>query len=196
MEICLIRHGMTAGNAQFRYIGRTDEPLSPEGIRLAQNTRLGIRCGQVYVTPLRRTAETASILFPGAEQIAVDGLREMDFGVFENRSAQEMEQDDEYRRWVDGQCVDACPGGESRADFSERVCRAFSALIGPLRARGADNAVFVVHGGTIMAILERFAEPKRAFYEYRVENCGGYHCTVSDGQPFSLGNLIRLEQIG
>lgn len=36
MQVMLIRHGQTAGNAQRRYIGRTDEPLSPEGIALSE----------------------------------------------------------------------------------------------------------------------------------------------------------------
>lgn len=33
MQIVLIRHGQTPGNALRRYIGRTDEPLSAEGVR-------------------------------------------------------------------------------------------------------------------------------------------------------------------
>ena len=36
MEIMLIRHSMTAGNLQRRYVGRTDEGLCPEGIELAE----------------------------------------------------------------------------------------------------------------------------------------------------------------
>ena len=36
MEIMLIRHAMTAGNLQRRYVGSTDEGLCPEGIELAE----------------------------------------------------------------------------------------------------------------------------------------------------------------
>ena len=32
MEILLLRHGKTSGNYEHRYVGRTDEPLCPEGI--------------------------------------------------------------------------------------------------------------------------------------------------------------------
>lgn len=32
VEIVLIRHGKTEGNKEKRYIGRTDQPLSEEGI--------------------------------------------------------------------------------------------------------------------------------------------------------------------
>ena len=30
-DMALIRHGMTPGNEEHRYIGRTDEPLSQKG---------------------------------------------------------------------------------------------------------------------------------------------------------------------
>ena len=34
-------------------------------------------------------------------------------------------------------------------------------------------AAFVVHGGTIMAVMERFARPERPYYDYNVANgCG------------------------
>ena len=32
LRVDLIRHGQTGGNAEKRYVGRTDEPLCPEGI--------------------------------------------------------------------------------------------------------------------------------------------------------------------
>ena len=31
MRVCLLRHGETAWNAQGRYLGRTDLPLTPAG---------------------------------------------------------------------------------------------------------------------------------------------------------------------
>ena len=31
-ELIFIRHGQTAGNLRHNYVGRTDEPLCPEGI--------------------------------------------------------------------------------------------------------------------------------------------------------------------
>ena len=32
MKLIFIRHGQTQGNAEGRYLGKTDEPLCPEGI--------------------------------------------------------------------------------------------------------------------------------------------------------------------
>lgn len=174
MQAVLIRHGQTAGNAQSRYIGRTDEPLSPWG-RAAAGERGGDSAvQQVYVSPLRRTGETAAILFPRARQIVVPELREMDFGVFEGRSPGEMEQDAAYRAWVESECLAPCPGGESRAAFQRRAVAAFAGVLSDARRQGTQTAVFVVHGGVIMAVLEALALPQRSFYCWHVPNLGGW----------------------
>ena len=61
MRITMIRHGMTLGNTQKRYIGVTDERLCPEGI---QTLETGVAKGYypaadtIYVSPLKRCIET------------------------------------------------------------------------------------------------------------------------------------------
>ena len=79
----------------------------------------------VYVSPLKRARETASILFPEAVQVVIPGFSEMNFGKFEGRNYKEMEKDPDYRAWVDGMCLGKCPGGESREEFCARTCEAF-----------------------------------------------------------------------
>ncbi|MBR4157979.1 MAG: histidine phosphatase family protein [Oscillospiraceae bacterium] len=198
MKIVLVRHGMTPGNALRRYIGKTDDPLSDEGRRLARDAGGDAALDRVYVTPLVRTQQTAAILFPNAEQVIVDGLREMDFGVFENRSADEMEQDAVYRAWVDANCEPACPEGESMEGFAQRVCEAFEELIRSLHEQGKRLAVFVVHGGTVMAVLQKFARPEMGFYDCLMKNCEAVYCTLStgeDGLPFTLTDIVRMEKI-
>ena len=170
MNIWLLRHGRTACNGERRYQGRTDVPLSLEGA--AELRRAEIAPPAVYVSPLRRTWQTAERLFPGAKQVIVEGLAEMDFGVFEGRNSMEMEQDMEYRAWVDGGCEGRCPGGESRGEFCERVCAAFSALV---EGAGKDSPlVIVAHGGVQMAVMERFALPRRGYFDWNAPCGGGY----------------------
>lgn len=183
MQVILIRHSKTPGNAELRYNGRTDEPLSREGIALAEQVGADLSVQTVYVTPLQRTKQTAAILFPRAKQIVVNDLREMDFGDFEGRSYIEMEHDDAYRAWVDSGCLSTCPNGEGRPAFSQRVCTAFESVVRQGAERGEETLTFVVHGGTIMAIMERFARPQRDYYSYSVKNCQGYCCRVeTDGE--------------
>ena len=175
MHVRLIRHGMTAGNAVRRYVGITDEPLCPEGRAAAEQKPKDYTLDRVYVSPLKRARETAAILFPNAEQIVINDLHEMDFGVFEGRSGDEMKNDPAYRAWVEDRCTGICPGGESQADFHARVKRAFTETVCALES----DATFVVHGGVIMSILWQFAEPKKDFYDWVAPNLSGYEAEVS-----------------
>ena len=59
MLIYLLRHGQTEYNAQKRYQGQRDIPLSPEGA--AQLRRADFDPDVVYVSTLQRTSQTARI---------------------------------------------------------------------------------------------------------------------------------------
>ena len=182
MRALLIRHGKTQGNSERRYIGITDEPLSDEGRAEVERVRPDSSLKLVYVSPLLRARQTASILFPQAEQRVIPDLRETDFGVFEGRSADEMFDDADYREWVDGMCLGPCPGGESRGDVTRRAVAAFIEAVHDAEAAGVEEAVFVTHGGVIMSILEELALPKRDYYEYQLKNLCGWQaeCTWDD----------------
>lgn len=187
MRVWLLRHGETDYNAQQKYLGRTDLPLSERGRRALAPAEFAPEA--VYVSPLRRTAETAEILFPGARQIVVPDFREMDFGVFEGRSWRDMEDFAPYRAWVDGGCVDAPPGGESRARFCARVCAAFQELLDRESAAGAERLVIVAHGGTQMAALERFALPRRDYFSWNGPLGGGF---VLDGSRWETEQILTV----
>lgn len=180
MEVLLLRHGKTEGNEHGRYIGRTDEPLSPAGIAEAQAVRGLPAVSRVFVSPMQRARQTASIVFPDAAQIVYADLREMDFGAFEGRSADDMTADAAYRAWVDGGCIAPCPNGEAMADFSARTCAAFCEAAEEAIAAQETRLVVVAHGGTLMAILAAFAKEKRPFYKWSAPNCGGWRTTLKE----------------
>jgi alpha-ribazole phosphatase len=164
MNIWLIRHGLTKLGEEGRYQGALD-------IGLSENGRTALRKAEfeperVYVSPMLRARETAEILFPDAEQVVVSALREMNFGVFEGRSAQEMERDEDYCAWVEGGCRGRCPGGESLEEFSSRVCTAFEGLL-----QTGEELAIVAHGGTMMAILSEQGEPERLYWQWQ-RPCG------------------------
>ena len=171
MKWVLIRHGQTQGNLEGRYIGsRTDEPLCKQGI-----ASLRARCyppvARVFASPLRRCIQTAQLLYPGVPLEIIPGLRECDFGDFENKNYAELNGHAAYQAWIDSGGALAFPGGESRAQFSLRCADAFEALT--RRGLPADCAL-VVHGGTIMAIMERWAVPQGGYYDFQVKNGEGY----------------------
>lgn len=187
--IYLLRHGETAYNAEKRYQGVRDIPLSDAG--RAKLRRADFSPRTVYVSPLCRARESASILFPTAAQTVVTGLREMCFGAFEGRNYEEMEHDPAYRAWVDGGCMGRCPGGESRVEFSERVCAAFECLADAAVRAGENTLVIAAHGGTQMAVLERYAVPRRDYYAWCAPNGGGYILCADRWQSEKTLELVR-----
>ena len=100
IKIWLIRHGMTAGNRQPRYVGTTDELRCEEGRQQIILKRQLIKSDQdiqnVYVSPMLRCRETAEILFPAVSQITEAGFRECSFGEFEYRNYQELNGHPDY----------------------------------------------------------------------------------------------------
>ncbi|HAR11996.1 MAG TPA: histidine phosphatase family protein, partial [Ruminococcaceae bacterium] len=134
----------------------------------------------VMITSLQRTRQTAEVLFPDAELVVADGLKEMDFGVFEGRNYREMEHDPQYRAWVETGCEGRCPGGESKAEFCQRVCTAFAALVDAALAAEEPQLVIVAHGGTQMAALERFAVPHKNYYSWCAPAAGGFVLDAAD----------------
>ena len=193
-EILLLRHSMTRGNLEGRYIGcRTDEPLCEEGIRLLEN-RVYPAVERIYASPMKRCVETAQRIWgdgprsgSGADERAgqipvtlLPALRECDFGEFENKNYRELDGNPAYQAWIDSGGTLPFPGGESMEAFKKRCQEGFAEIAGAVRNRPLRAAV-VAHGGTIMAILERFGFPGRDYFDYQVKNGCGYLLTPVEG---------------
>lgn len=65
-------------------------------------------------------------------------------------------------------------------EFRSRCVRAFCEIVENLRKEHALSAAIVVHGGTIMSILERLAVPEAPFYDWQIGNAMGYHIVLSE----------------
>ena len=192
MLIYLLRHGLTAYNAEKRYQGQRDIPLSPEG--RAQLRQADLRPRTVYITPLCRTRQTAEVLFPDADLVEVRDLQEMCFGSFEGRNFIEMEHDPDYLAWVTANCESPCPDGERKTDFSDRICRTVAELIDKALAAGEERLVILAHGGTQMAAMERFAVPHRDYYAWCGPNAGGFVLDAKDWTEKHLLYLVKTVQ--
>ena len=192
MLIYLLRHGRTEYNAQKRYQGQRDIPLSAESA--AQLKRADFSPEVVYVTPLQRTSQTAKILFPTARLVPVEGLKEMNFGRFEGQKFIHVEQDPEYLEWVRQNEASDHPDGERKSDFCARVCGAFAKLVDEALARGEERLVIVAHGGTQMAAMERFAVPHKTFHEWCGPNAGGYVLDARDWAEKRVLHVVKTVQ--
>lgn len=192
-SLILIRHGRTAGNLRRAYIGRSDEPLCAQG-KEEILSRLRTGCyppaARVYCTPLRRTAETARLIYPGLRPLVVDGLCECDFGEYEGKTYEELKDLPGYRQWLESGGYAAFPGGEGRAAFCARCREAFAGLLEP---EPGEDAALVLHGGVIMALMEAFALPQKDFYDWQTGNGEGYLLRF---EPRLWRGARKLELIG
>ena len=203
-ELILIRHGKTAGNLLGRYIGsRTDEPLCDEGREGLAGKQLP-EVERLYVSPMKRCVETAEILWPVFDRKKmqkVTDLRECDFGDFENKNYKELSGNGDYQAWIDSNGTLPFPNGESMDAFKSRCLEAFARIVEEVSGAeqewiasgktGIFRAGIVVHGGTIMAILEQYGYPKAAYFDYQVKNGCGYRLTPVEGTR--LWNCLCLQ---
>ena len=185
MKIAFIRHLRTPGNEKRQYIGRTDENLSEQAVeefrqRQEQSTGgLYPPVQHVIASPLKRCIQTAELIYPGQEISVEPMLRECDFGEYEQKTYEELKNEPEYIRWMESGGMTVFPGGEEQTSFRRRCVDGVKRWIARLLEDGADSAAFVVHGGTIMAVLSELAEDKHEFYHWQVENGGGYVAEVT-----------------
>lgn len=179
MKIYLIRHSMTEGNLQKRYIGTTDEELCEEGIALLRD-RDYPKAQRLYVSPMKRCRQTAEMIYPGQPYTVVEEFAECDFGLFENKNYQELTGCVQYQEWIDSHGTLPFPEGESRERFIERSLGGFERVMEQCRESGIHVASLVIHGGTIMSIMERYAYPLVSYYDYQVGNGEGYELILAD----------------
>lgn len=196
MKIYFIRHGMTAGNIEKRYIGKTDEPLCEEGIeelreKLAAGAYENITDAAeddgciVWRSPMLRCAQTAGIILPGKKNNIENDLRECDFGRFEGRNWMELSDDTEYQAWIDSGGTLPFPCGESQAGFRKRCAAAFRGIVSDAEEKNVTSLIFIVHGGTIMSIMAEYGIPRRDYFDWQIKNSCGIMCNW-DGKCLAL----------
>lgn len=135
VALYFVRHGATSANqAGLRCGGDLDLPLTDDGRRQACEAalhlpRLSPPVGLIVSSDLRRTRETATILAatqPGVPVRVQPALGERRLGEWNLRPI------DETQPWLDARITP--PGGESEAEFEQRIRTAVQALAPQLHA--------------------------------------------------------------
>ena len=76
--------------------------------------------------------------------------------------------------------------------FQHRVCAAFRREVEKAMEANAERLYLVVHGGTIMAVMSRFARPEADYFDWRLGNCQGYRCEAHMGPEGLALTDVRL----
>ena len=184
-RILLVRHGQSTWNADGRWQGSEDPPLSTLGVRQARHAarRLGA-FDAVWASPLERAFVTGTIL---AEELGIgpvqadDDLRERHAGEYQGLTRTEIE----HR--FPGYLAEGLrpPGWEDDDQVLERSAAALGRIalgVGP-----GGTALAVSHGGVITT-LERATGAARAG---RVPNLGGRWFEVGPGH-LAAGEAVVL----
>lgn len=182
LKIHLIRHGATDANYDGRYIGcKTDLPLAPEGLnelRLLKDDIDYPEIERLYSSPMLRCRQTGAVLYPDFEPLTVEELKEYDFGLFENKTAAELESNPNFIPWTSGR-LSAPPGGEDNSEFIKRICVGFNKIVLDMIESGLTESAVIMHGGAIMMLLGVSAVPRSKPIEWTADNGRGYSVRVT-----------------
>jgi probable phosphoglycerate mutase len=161
MRILLARHGETPWNAEGRYQGQIDIPLSPVGE--SQATALGQRLQNLHITravasPLSRALRTAQLALgeTRAPMLGTDpDLQEIAHGEWEGLLASEINDKDpaRLRAWREEPETVLMPGGESLRQVLDRSWQGLSRACEDLG--DGDTLLVVAHDAVNRVLLCR-----------------------------------------
>jgi probable phosphoglycerate mutase len=168
-EVILLRHGASAPavpDEPFDLLGgHSDPPLAPAGAEQARAAAARLASEPIealFVTPLRRTAETAAPLAEalGLEPIVVHDLREVHLGEWEGGEfrIRMHHRDPTAMEVLARERWDVIPGAERMEALAERVGAGLERLLRETRPGGISVAV--LHGGVIGEIARQLTRSR------------------------------------
>jgi len=146
------------GNAEGRFGGHTDTPLSPKGRRQADATARALASemfSAIYSSDLPRAIETATPLakITGAQLITTDAFRERSVGVMEGLTFEEAAEQHpvQYQALLHRDFEHVLEGGESYRQMLDRASKALDEAIE--KHKGGRIAVFTHTGAICILVL-------------------------------------------
>lgn len=157
-KVYLIRHGKPDfPDGKHMCLGRTDLPLSPEGLSQAREmAKILPTVSSVFSSPLIRAVQTAQAI--GRPITILDDLREMDAGDWDGLTFDEIRT--RYPQLYAARGQDPSlplPGGEDRQACLSRFRNAMEIAA---QSSSGDLAV-TAHGAVIAAFMESLGAPWR-----------------------------------
>lgn len=203
-EILLVRHGESEAYVEGEEVvmvdGHDDPPLAEAGQIQAAHLaeRLGDeRIDAIYITPLRRTAQTAAPLAAatGLQPTVIADLREVHMGEWEGGAFRQRIADDDplFQRMRAEERWDVVPGAESREGFCGRLRAGIEQIA---TAHPSGRVVAVIHAGVIATIVS-MASGSRPFAFLGANNASISELVVSgdEWQIRSFNDIAHLQGV-
>lgn len=183
-RILVVRHGQSEWNAQGRWQGQENPPLTELGRRQATHAAAAVGAvDAIYASPLERAAATAHLIASAAgigPVVVLEGLMERNAGAWQGLTRDQIEQ-----RWPG--YLDAGTRPEGWEDDGQVERRVIGALDTIATAHPGGHVLAVAHAGVIYA-LERML----GITEWeRLANLGGRWFEAGDG-GWSAGERVHL----
>ena len=188
-KLILVRHGETTMNLQKLYYGFLDADLTEKGIEQVKSAREILKdmdYDEIYSSDLKRAYKTAEIINHKGLEIKVSKeIRELNFGIFEGYTYQELKE--KYpeellisqKEWK----TYNFENGESPSDLQKRVVNFVESL--------EDNKTYLIgaHWGVICTMLSYYFANKTldSYWKYKIENGSVTIIEFKDNYPLLCG---------
>jgi broad specificity phosphatase PhoE len=181
-RLLLVRHGQSTWNAESRWQGQADPPLSDLGeqqaVAAAERLATGNTIASIWSSDLARAIRSAELI---ADQLAIDvrvdgRLRERDAGEWTGLTRAEIEA----RYPGDLQARRSPPGFEPDGPLLERVLAALADIGGRVDGREpveTGEVLVLTHGGVVRTIERHLGAPAEP-----VPNLGGRWLELEGGE--------------
>jgi probable phosphoglycerate mutase len=176
-RLLLARHGETDWNAEHRWQGHTDTPLSLLGRRQAELLRERLAAeplAAAYASDLSRARDTATAALVGRDVPLTlrPALREINLGEWQGLTTPEIRQrwPGQLERFWGAADPTARPlGGETREELQARIAAAVQEIAA---AHPAGQVLIVSHGGALRALAcWALGAPPSSSRRFEVDNC-------------------------
>lgn len=184
MDIIFVRHGETRENKKGVY-GSLDTSLSQVGKKQILETKKQIEklsFENIYISPLKRTVETAEIL--GVEGNFDERIKEINFGLFQGKTYEEIKKlyPEETTYWTKDYINYKMPEGESLLDLYNRTVDFLND-----RIEEDKDILVVTHEGVIISALCWIFDNIEHFYRFKVKNGGITVIAVENNYKYIKG---------
>ena len=186
-RLLLVRHGQSTWNAEGRWQGQADPPLSRLGEAQAESASSSSELDGIegwWSSDLERARRTATLLAGDRGARAEPRLRERHAGDWEGLTRDEIEAG-----WPGFLAAHERPAGWEHDE--PLLERALAALAEIAAGAGGRPVGVVTHGGVIRALERRCGAE-----ELPVPNLGGRWVELGEGAPVRLGGRVLLVDVG
>jgi phosphoserine phosphatase len=189
--LIIVRHGHTTLNDGDRFRGRTDTPLSEQGLLESELAAKAVAArwnlSAVYTSAVSRARMTAQAIGApfGLDAVDEPGILDMDWGDWTGRSFAEVSEKypELYRTCFDHPSAFSAPGGQS---FEQLRAQSVATIKAIAERHDGEAVAIVTHTVNIRLILIGCLEmPTDSFWRIRQGTCA-INALESEGGLFYL----------